>query len=353
MNAGGDNKGRIHHRVKHSADEVVAISVARFLSSLPVIRDFRYPLPSAATLIGILPLLAVIAELVDGETVSWFVWSTAAIYGVLIVAMVLAACDVWQKLVALSGDLDAMLEVADQEAMAEWLSRALRWPRQILALVLGIAASTWVGIKLSGPLGSYADHGGLAYHVTIGWTGGIGALTVYWLWGAPLYYPLTRIKEPKLDWVVPLQTPAIQRLSRLTVSASRWSTFGLLLFMSPIAATVIVASGEVSVWILSVFPVIFAFVTVLACSVIPQIVLQDLLRRGRRETLAEIRAVLPTPTNVFRNLDPTQLQAVQLYQSIANSSVSTLDWKRFVEYLLLLLSALVPVAIALAGSLGS
>jgi hypothetical protein len=229
----------------------------------------------------------------------------------------------------------------------------LKWPRQILALVFGIVASTWVGIKLSEPLAGYADHGGLAYHVTIGWTGGLGALTIYWLWGAPLYYPLTRIEEPKLDWVVPLQTPAIQRLSRLTVSASRWSTFGLLLFMIPITATVIVASGEVSVWILSAFPLIFAFVTVLACSVIPQIVLQDLLRRGRRGTLAEICAVLPTPTDVFRDLDPEQLQAVELYQSIANASVSTLDWKRFIEYLLLLLSALVPVAIALAGSLGS
>ncbi len=353
MNAQGVDKGRIHDRVNGSANEVVPIRVARFLSSLPVIRGSRYPLLNAAALIGSLPLLAVIAELIPGQSVSWFVWSTAAIYGVLIVAMVLAACDVWEKLVALSGDLDAMLEAADQEAMADWLSRALRWRRQILAVVLGIAASTWVGIKLSGPLGGYAEHGGFAYSVTIGWTGGIGALTVYWLWGAPLYYPLTRIKEPKLDWVAPLQTPAIQRLSRLTVSASRWSTFGLLLFMIPIAATVMLASGEVSVWILSVFPVIFAFITVLACSVIPQIVLQDLLRRGRRQTLAEIRAVLPAPKGVFRDLHPEQLQAVELYQSIANSSLSMLDWKRFIEYLLLLLSALVPVAIALIANLGS
>lgn len=353
MSAHGDNEGRIQQRLKHSADEVVSVSAARWLASSSVIGAFPYPLPIAAILIGSLPPLAVLVELVDGETVSWFVWSTAVIYGVLIAAMVLAACDVWEKLVALSADLDAMLGPADQGAMAEWISRALRWPRQILAFVFGTVASTWVGIKLSGPLAAYADHGGLAYHVTIAWTGGVGALTIYWLWGAPLYYPLTRIEDPKLDWVVPLQTPAIQRLSSLTVSASRWSTFGLLLFMTPIAATVIVASGEVSVWILSVFPLIFAFVTVLACSVIPQIVLQDLLRRGRRGTLAEIRAVLPTPTDVFRDLDPEQLQAVELYRSIANAPVSTLDWKRFIEYLLLLLSALAPVAIALAGSLGS
>ncbi len=347
MDGQGAHKGHVQRRVRHASTEVVPIQVAQALASLPIIRDLRYPLVAAAALIGSPPLLAVLAESVAGQSVSWFIWGTAIIYGVLVGAMVLAASDVWQQVVALSADLDAMLEESDQQAMAEWLSRALRWRRQILSLVLGIATSTWVGITLSEPLGGYADHGGLAYSVTIGWTGGIGALSVYWLWGAPLYYPLTRIKNPRLDWVVPLQTPAVQRVSRLTVSASRWSTFGLLLFMIPIAVTVIVASGEVSVWILSVIPVILAFITVLACSVIPQIVLQDLLRRGRGHTLAQIRALLPTPDETFRDLQPEQLQAVELYQAIATSSVSTLDWKRFIEYMLLLLSALVPVAIAL------
>ena len=328
--------------------------MVQWLAALPVVRSSPHPTFVAAILIGSPPLLAVLAGWIEGGSVSWFIWGTAITYGVLSAVMVLAAVTVWQQVIDLTPDLDAMLEEVDQVAIATWLSRTLRSMPQVLSLLLGIAASTWVGIKLSGPLGSYSDHGGLAYSVAIGWTGGIGALTVYWLWGTPaLYYPLTRIERPNVDWIAPLQTPAVQRASRLSVSTSRWSTLGLLLFMAPIAATVILASPELSVWILSIFPVIFACITVLACSVIPQIVLQDLLRRGKRQTLSVISEFLPGPREAFADPHPQQLQAIELYRAIADSSVSTLDWKRFIEYLLLFFGALVPVAIALIDSLGS
>jgi hypothetical protein len=352
--AEGPQKGRVQQRLEGSDDEVLPIWLVRHIASLPLIRRSRRSVAVAAALIGSPPLLAVLAELSAGETVSWFIWSTAALYSVLISVMILGASDAWAQVVLLGPDLDSMLEDGDQEVIVEWMSRALRsWP-QILSMLFGIAASTWVGIQLSGPLGGYADHGGPAYSVTIGWTGGIGGLATYWLWGAPaLFYPLTRIERPRLDWVAPLQTPAIQKASRLMVTNSRLSTLGLLLFMVPITITVVLASKELSVWILSVLPVIFAVITVLISSMIPQIVLQDLLRRGRRRTLDKIRALLPEPEEVFKDLQPQQMQAIELYRAIANSSVSTLDWKRFVEYVLLMMSAVIPVAIALISSLGS
>jgi len=330
------------------------IRLARRIAAFPLVRRSPYPVALAAALIGSPPLLAVLAEMVQGQMVSWFIFSTAAVYGLLIAVMILGAFDAWAQVVRLGPDLDAMLEDGDQRTVVEWMSRALRWWPQILSLLFGMAASTLVGIKLAGPLGGYAGQGAVAYGITIGWTGGIGGLTAYWLWGAPaLFYPLTGIERPRLDWVAPLQTPAIQKASRLMVTNSRLSTLGLLLFMVPIALTVVLASRELSVWVLSVVPVIFAGITVLASSMIPQIVLQDLLRRGRRETLAEIRSILPAPTDVFKSPQPSQMQALELYRNIASSPVSTLDWKRFVEYVLLLLAAIIPVAIALISSLSS
>lgn len=308
----------MERRLIASGKEVIPVRLALGLSSLPVIRNSRKAILIAAALVGSPPILAVLAELIAGRTVSWFILVTATVYGALIAVMILGAVLAWQQVVRLAPDLDSMLEEADQQALVEWLSRALKWWPQILFLVCGVLASTLVGIKLSGPLGSHADHGGLAYSVTIGWTGGIGALSVYWLWGAPaLFYPLSKIERPKLDWVEPLQTAAVQKASRLTASTSRLSSLGLLLFTIPIAGTVVLASREVSVWILSVSPAIFAAITVLASSVVPQIVLQDLLRKGREQTLAEIRALLPAPTEVFGTLQPEQLQAVELYRAIA------------------------------------
>ena len=303
---------------------MVPIWLARRIEALPLIRRSPYPRALGAALIGSPPLLAVLAEMAQGQMVSWFIFTTAAVYGLLIAVMILGAFDAWAQVVRLGPDLDAMLEDRDQRTVVEWMSRALRrWP-QILSLLFGIAASTLVGIKLSDPLGGYAEQGVVAYGITIGWTGGIGGLAAYWLWGAPaVFYPLTRIERPRLDWVVPLQTPAIQKASRLMVTTSRLSTLGLLLFMIPIALTVVLASRELSVWVLSVVPVIFAGITVLASSMIPQIVLQDLLRRGRRKTLAEIRSLLPAPTVVFKDPQPSQMQALELYRNIANSPVST------------------------------
>jgi hypothetical protein len=350
---GQGREGEVQKRLEGSEGEVILLRLARAIAARPIVRRSCHPMLVASLLIGSPPLLVVLIELAGGRSVSWFIWGTATVYWLLIAVMVLGAADAWQQVLRLGSDLDSMLEEADQQAVARWLSWALRWWPQTLALVLGIAASSLVGGKLATPLGAYADHGGLGYRVTIGWTGGVGALSAYWLWNAPaLFYPLSHVERPKLDWVVPLQTPAVQKASRLTVTTSRLSTLGLLLFMLPIAATVVLASGELAVWILSVAPVVFAGITVVASSLIPQFILQDLLRRGRRTTLAEINAFLPGPAEVFRGLRPQQMQAVALYQSIANSSVSTLDWKRFVEYLLLLLAAFVPLVIALINSLG-
>lgn len=354
MEPGQAREGEVQRRLRGSENEVILLRAAAAISSRPVVRASRHPTLVASVLIGCPPLLVVLSELAAGQSVSWFIWGTAVIYGLLIAAMIGGAVDAWRQVLDLSPDLDAMLEDADQRAVAAWLSLALKLSPQILFLLIGIVASSLVGNKLATPLGGYADHGGLGYRVTIGWTGGVGALSAYWLWSAPaLFYPLGRVKSPKLDWVAPLQTPAVEKASRLTITTSRLSTIGLLLFMLPIAVTVVLAPGELWVWILSVAPVAFAAITVVTSSVVPQFILQDLLRRGRRKTLAEIRAFLPGPAEVFQGLQPQQMQAVALYRSIADSSISTLDWKRFVEYLLLLLAAIVPLVIAFVNSLGS
>jgi hypothetical protein len=348
----GPPSGEVSKRLQGSWDEVIPLRLAAGVAAWPVIRGARNPFVVASLVIGAPPLLAGIAEFADGQSVSWFIWGIAAVYGLLIAVMIWGAKHAWQQVLKLGGDLDAMLPDVDQRAVADWLSRWLRtWP-QLSAMLFGAVLATAVGVKLSGPLRGYADHGGFAYDVTIAWTGGVGAVTAYWLWGAPaLFYPLSRVEQPNLDWVVPLQTPAIQKASRLTVTTSRLSTAGLLLFMLPIAGTVFLASGELSVWALSVAPALIAGVTVVASSVVPQIILEDLLRRGRRKTLAEIRRLLPPPTEVFQTAQPAQMQAVELYQAIGNASVSTLDWKRFVEYILLFVSAMIPLAIALANGL--
>jgi hypothetical protein len=343
--------GAVERCLEDSWDRVIPLRIVGLISSRRLFHKFRDSIVAPAVLIGVPPVLAALAELASGRPVSWFIWGTATIYFVLVAVMVWGTAHVWEQVLQLGPDLDSMLEEADQKAVARRLSRALKTWLQISFFALGVIAATVVGIKLAGPLGSYGDRGGFAYRFTIAWTGGAGALSVYWLWGAPaLFYPLSRVAQPKLDWVVPLQTPAVQKASRLTVSTSRLSTLGLLLFMLPIAVTAILASGEPTVWVLSVAPVAFAGVTVMASSVVPQVILEDLLRRGRRETLAEIRALLPPPADVFHSLQPQQMQAVELYRSIGNASVSTLDWKRFVEYLLLFLGAIIPLVIALADS---
>jgi hypothetical protein len=345
------SKGMVQARLKHSAGDVLQIRISRWLSSLPPIRSSDHPVIAAAVLIGSIPVLAAIGELVAGQAVGWFVWGTAILYGVLTVVMILGAFEAWVQVIDLGPDIDDMLDEDDQRTISEWLDRALCWRPQVLALLFGIIFSTWVGIHLSEPLGKYADQGRFAYSVTIGWTGGIGALTVYWLWGAPaLFYPLTRIGRPKLDWVAPLQTSAIQKASRLTVSSSRLSTLGMLLFTLPIALTLALATRQWSVWVLSISPAVFSLVTVLICSVIPQITLQDLVRRGKRQTLAAIRPHLPTPTETFEDPQAERIQTIELYRNLASSPVSMLDWKRLIEYLLLLLSAIVPVVIALSAT---
>lgn len=357
MDGGGGGtggEGRVQARLRASAGEVMQIRITSWLAFLPVIRNLRYPVIAAAGIMGCIPLLTAVGELIAGQDVGWFVWGTAILYGVLVAVMILGAFAAWAQVIDLGPDIDFMLDEADQQTVSEWLGRALRWWPQTLALLFGITFSSWVGIHLSDPLGNYADQGRLAYSVTIGWTGGIGALTVYWLWGAPvLFYPLARIKRPKLDWVAPLQTPAIQKASRLTVSSSRLSTLGMLLFTVPIALTLALASRQWSVWVLSISPAVFSLITVLVCSVIPQIALQDLVRRGKSQTLAAIRPYLPTAAEAFDDPQAQRMQAIELYQDIAGSSVSMLDWKRFIEYLLLLFSAIVPVTIALFSNMHS
>jgi hypothetical protein len=50
---------------------------------------------------------------------------------------------------------------------------------------------------------------------------------------------------------------------------------------------------------------------------------------------------------VFEKPTSEAILTAMLYERLAHSPVFVVDWRRFVEYLLLLLSAIVPIAVAL------
>jgi hypothetical protein len=338
-------------RLDGSDQKVLQIVAVRKIAAWLRIGRSRRAEALAAAMIGCVPLLGCGLELIGGGDVGWFVWSTAVTYGALIVFMLLSAVYSWARVIALGPSIDSILDGEERVNVSRPLGRALGWTPQVVVFALGVICSTCVGALLSGPLGTYAGNAGPAYSLTIGWTGGIGALTVYWLWGAPvLLYPLARIKHPNLDWIAPLQTPAIQEASDLMIDSSRFAAFGLLLFTIPIALTVALASRTWSVWVLSVSPVIFSLVTVLACSFLPQIALESLVRRGKAQTLKTFRQQLPDLTSLLRSPTPQALGSVDLYERLAHSSVSIIDWKRLLEYGLLLLSSIIPVGVAILSS---
>jgi|GEM_PF-3133719 len=338
--------------LKGSDRRVLLIAVTGWLSSLPPIRRAKRPFWLAAAVLGLVPLLACVAEHFRGEGVGWFVWMIATVYGLLIALMIVGARYSWTSLIRLGPDIDAVLAGADRATFLAWLERALGSVPQILAFLFGVVFSTWVGIQLNEPLSPrYVDEAGIAYSVTVAWTGGVGAVTVYWLWGAPvLFYPLARVEQPRLDWIAPLQTPLVQNASRLVIYSSRIAAVGLLLFTIPIAITLGIASRQLSVWLLGIAPLILSLATLFACSVLPQIALEDLVRRGKSHILATVRPFLPSPGEVFAQPQPELLRSTELYERIAVSPVSVVDWKRLVEYLLLLLSAIGPIVIALLSS---
>lgn len=323
----------------------------RWLASAPWIRRSRRPEVVAAGAIGCIPLIALGLEAVCDREVGWFLWTTAAIYSALIIFMLLGAVYSWGRVISLGPGIDLILDEPDREKVSKPLGQALAWQPQALAFAGGVVVSVCVGVLLSDPLGRYAGNAGLAYDLTIGWTGGIGALTVYWLWGAPaLIYPLASIDHPNLDWLEPLHTRGVQEVSRLMIDSSRLAAIGLLLFTVPIAMTLALASRDWSVWVLSVSPVVLSLITVLACSFLPHISLDNLIRRGRTQTLRTIKPYLPTLSSLLDAPEPEIPVSVELYERIARSPGSVVDWKRLLEYCLLLLSSVVPIGIALLSS---
>lgn len=346
----GSSTGSIGARLARSESEVLQIAVVDRIASLGVTPDSERTSTSLAiVLLGGLPIAACAIEALAGLRVGWFVWSTALVYGLLIAFMIYGARRSWAEVIRLGADIDAILDGEDRQIVLKWLDRALGQIPQLVTLICGGAFSAWVGFKLTGPIGHrYLGDAASAYIFTIGWTGGIGAITVYWLWGSPAtLYPLARTEHPKLDWIAPLQTPAVQRASRLMIDSSRLAAIGLFLFTIPISVTLAVASSGWSVWALSISPFVFSLVTVLGCSILPQVALEDLVRRGKSHTLATIRPKLPSRADVFEQPTSEAVLAAMFYERLAHSPVSVVDWRRLVEYLLLLLSAIVPIAIAL------
>jgi len=339
----------IGERLEGSTREVLQVGVLERIALLPLIRSSRLRIPIAGLVVASPPLIACLVQTLAGDRIGWFTWMTAAIYGLLVMTMVLGARWAWESFIRLGADMDAILGESDRASVIGWLNRALAQTPQALAAVVGVAGSSWVAIKLTGPLGeSYLEDGNIAYVITIGWTGGVGALTGYWLWGAPaMFYPLSHTHRPKLDWVAPLQTPAIQKASRLLIESARLASIGLFLFTIPIAITLAVASGEWSVWAMSISPIVFSIATILGCSVLPQIALGDLVRRGKRQTLDVLRPQLPPPEILFADAKPETLEAVTVYERLANTPVSLIDLRRIAEDFLLLLSAAGPILIAL------
>lgn len=348
--------GAVHHddgverRLAGSQRHVLQIAAVEWLGShLPLVSP-KAGQAIAALCIASVPLLGSAVEvLLDGD-VGWFVWTTASIYCLLTVLMLLGAVNTWKRVVALGPGVDAMLDQRNRRRLSGWLGFALDWRPQVLALIFGIGTSMWAGIQLSHQLSDYAGSASFAYNLTITWTGGIGAMTVYWLWGSPtLLFTLSSVKDPELDWVAPLQTPAIQETSRLMIESSRLATIGLALFAIPIAVTVALASTHGSVLALSIASVVFSITTVLGCSFLPQIALENLVRRGKEHTLKMLRPKLPSFSELVENPTPEAVARVELYQRLAASPVVVVDWKRMLEYTLLLSGSIVPIAIALAS----
>jgi len=345
--------GSIGDRLAGSEDEVLQIALVDWVASLPLIRvGGRAAVLLAAMAIGCVPAVACAIEYLAGGSVRWFVWTTAAVYGVLIAFMNFVARRSWHNVIDLGMGVDAILDGQDRQTVMRWLNRALGQAPQLLALAFGALFSGWVGIELTGPIGHrYLGDAAAAYVFTIGWTGGVGAIMVYWLWGAPaLFHPLAQTDRPKLDWIAPLQTPAVQMASRLIIDSARAAAVGLLLFTIPISITLALASKSWPVWVFSMSPLAFSLVTILGCSILPQIALEDLVRRGKSQTLAKIRPHLPSPDDAFRSPKGEVLSAIAFYERIAEAPVSVVDWRRFVEYLFLLLSGIVPIVIALLTS---
>lgn len=345
----GESQASIAARLEGSSCAVLQIATLDAVASIPVLRRFAHAEPLAAALLGAVPLGACALETLLGERAGWFVWSTAAIYGALISFMLFAARRYWPTFAALGADMDAILDGEGRERVLHRLDRALSLGPQVLFMACGLAFSTTVAIELTEPIGThYIEAGALAYVLTIGWTGAVGAITAYWLWGAPaMFYPLAKTKSPRLDWLAPAQTPAVQKSTRLMIASARLAAFGLLLFTIPIALTLALASGNWAVWVLSVSPLVLSIASILGCSVIPMRALEALIRAGKADTLATIRPYLPSPSEAFNAPSPDLLASLALYERIADASVSLIDWRRLSESTLLLLSAIVPILIAL------
>lgn len=338
----------IGERLNNSASEVLQIGATERLASSPIVRSARFPFLLASAMLGLPPLLGCLAQTVTGECIGWFVWLTAAVYGLLIVCMLLGGRWAWRSLCELGTEIDAILGKDDHGPVTRWLDTALKTAPQLLVFLCGIACATWVAIELTDPLAGYLGDGRVAYVLTIGWTGGIGAITVYWLWSVPgLFYPLARAPEPQLDWVAPLQTPGIQQTSRLMRNSARLAALGLILFTIPIAVTVAVSSESEWVWAVSVSPLVFSIATSLVCGVLPQIALESLARRGKSRTLAEIRPLLPSPADAFSDPQPDRLELIAQYERLAGTPVILVDWRQRIERLLLFVSTVSPIAIAL------
>jgi len=342
--------GAVESRLEGSDKRIAQIYVLRRIARWPGVRQSDRSELLAATIVGGLPLASCVLQQITTGGVDWFVWATAVVYGALITLMLWSAIYSWNHVLALGGLVDAMVRGDDGASVSASLNRALGWGPQALVFTLGVVASTAAGAVLSEPLGPHAGNAGLAYTITIGCTGGIGGLTVYWLWGGPaLLYPLAHTDHPALDWLAPLQTPAIQAASRLMIDGSRLATLGLLLFTIPIAMTVALAERTWAVWALSLSSLVFSLITVIACAILPQMALEDLVRRSKARSLKQVREELPGLEAVLAS--PAAYQSiVDLYERIACARVSIIDWKRLLEYGLLLLSSIVPIAIALLSS---
>lgn len=340
----------ISQRLQSAEREVLQIALLDRLSSAPVLRAARHSRLLAASLLGSLPIATTGIERLAGDHIGWFVWITAAIYGVLVTFMLFSAPRYWPLFAALGPDIDAIIDGDGRKEVLRRLNWSLSpWP-QLVALACGAVFSTAVAVELTGPIGTrYLGAGALSYVVTIGWTGAVGAITAYWLWGAPAtLYPLARTESPRLDWLAPAHTPAVEKSSRLMIECARFAAYGLFLFTIPIALTLALSSGAWAVWAFSISPIVLSLASVFGSSVIPMRALEALLRAGKANTLAAIQPYLPTPAQAFANPDSRELVALLgLYRQIAGAPVSLINWRRLTESVLLLLSVIVPIVIAL------
>jgi hypothetical protein len=341
----------MQERLKNSAQEVLLL----WLVEIPtrwIGRRLSGRLAGALASIGVAspPVLAVAASSV-AHHVGGLEWFIAADYSGLLCLAFRGGKQIWPELLEASASLDQLAGSTEVRALAvRRFDVILCRELQIAVFVVGIAFSALAAMAVREALEG-AVHLDAAYVVTIAWTGGIGAMLIYWLWVAPTTVLLgVDVPSPCVDWLAPLETPGIRQVRHLMIKSIQRAGVGLVLFTIPIGVTVAQDPSATLLQWLAGAATGFSLCTVLFVTLLPLHRLSKIAHRGKVQALDALRPLVPLPSHLTRSVRQDDLLIAILYERAAAAPTSLVNLRRLVESGILIAaqiaSVIVPVLLA-------